>query len=85
MTESSRQELLPKRLVQCLVYLWIALINVGLDFGLLLKATQSIGVWILILLFAISIAMSIFWTKELVSLFRKQVVIDNLEGSPEIV
>lgn len=85
MSENIEQEYLPKRLIQCLVYLWIALINVGVDFGLLLKASQSTGVVILIFLFAVSIGFSIYWTRELVALFRKLSTVDIVQGSPEIV
>ena len=85
MNENSTQEYMPKKLAQYLVYLWIALINVGVDFGLLLKANQSFGVVILIILFAVSILFSIYWTKELVNLFRENATGMVLEETPEII
>ena len=85
MNKNGEQESLPKRLVQCLVYLWIALINVGVDFGLLLKANRSTGIIILILLFTIAIGFSMYWTRELVNVFKKQSAVEAVETSPEIV
>lgn len=85
MSENGGQEYLPKKLTQYLVYLWIALINVGVDFGLLLKATRSIGMVILYVLLVISVLFSIYWTRELVSLFREQCTDDTVRGHPEII
>lgn len=85
MGDNGGQDYLPKRLVQYLVYLWISLINVGMDFGFLLKATRSFGVLILLVLFTVSILLSIYWTKALVDLFREHGPAAVPAETPEIV
>ena len=85
MNEFGSQEYLPNKLVRYLVYLWIALINVGVDFGLLLKATRLTGVVILLTLFTIAVLFSIYWTRALVDLFRNLSGDEALGGRPEIV
>ena len=85
MNEDNTQEYLPKRLIQLMVYLWISLFNVGMDFGLLLKAQRNLGLVILIPLFAICIGLSIHWTKELLDFFREHGMGKVVEASPEIV
>jgi len=85
MNEDNTQECLPKKLVQILVYLWICLFNVGMDFGLLLKAERSFGLVILIPLFAVCIGLSIHFTKELVNFFKEHGMGKAVETSPEIV
>ena len=84
MTEVNGQEYLPKKLVQYLVLLWISLINVGVDFGLLMKATRPAG-FLLIIFLVIAIGFSVHFTRGLIGLFKAQQANRSQDRTPDIV
>ena len=85
MIESAGQEYLPKKLVITLVGLWLALFNMGIDFGLLMKADRGFGVVILIAFLIVSLGFSIHFTRGLLDLFREQPGVLAPGGAPDIV
>lgn len=85
MIESTAQEFLPKKLVINLAGLWLALISMGIDFGLLMKANLGIGVVILICFLLVALGFGIHFTRGLLDLFRSQHGNRATDGTPEIV
>lgn len=85
MNESNEQEFLPKKLVKTLIGLWLSLINVGLDFGLFMKAERSPAVILLIVVCICAIGFSVYFTRELLDLFREQQGIQAPDRTPDIV
>ena len=85
MNESYEQELLPKKLVKMLIGLWLSLINVGIDFGLLMKAERSPAVILLVVVCVVAIGFSVHFTRELLDLFREQQGGQVPDRTPDIV
>jgi len=70
MTEE-KNTLIPMKLIKYLIGLWIAVINLGLDFGLLIHGRWNPGKFILMCMVIIALGAGVYCTKAIINFFRE--------------
>lgn len=72
--EKSKKLMIPGKLIRYLIFLWLAAINIGVDFGLLMySAKRNPGMIILVFLMIVGIIFAVYCTIGIVNLFREEV------------
>lgn len=61
----------PARLVRLLIFLWIAVANIGVDFGLLIQGPWREGKVVLLLFLMVAVGFAAYCTSGIVDLFRE--------------
>ena len=72
--EKDEKLIIPGRLIRYLVFLWLAIINTGINFGLILSSFNRIpGIFIHVPLMFASGVFAIFCTIRIVNMFKEKV------------
>ena len=66
-----RKTLIPAGLIKNLLFLWIGAINIGLDFGLILRGRWNPGKFVLMFVMAFAIGLAVNSTNAIINLFKE--------------